>query len=333
MAGKNKLTLRTWSTRAEIRVFESDIIDPPGFYISIRAHLLEAVRMLWADDASEGKETIEPGALSAHLNNNYFKINICSDGGPIPLTQIGKANRAVCTLNPESLMIVFAAPKTQNGKMAADLINCGLIRGCSIDYKVDYSNSASVRIRRTKAPGKTILTYRVREIAQLVGITINTKTERLNPEPLRTLFEEKRPFYRLKIYGLEHCDRVARYGQQLFEPGANPDIIAAFAYLHDIERTDDYEDPGHGHRAAQFIDSIRPRYLANFSDVEIDLLKEACRQHETGTKTGNKTIDICLDADRLDLPRLGISPTPRQMVTRQGKELAKLLADGRHKAT
>ena len=99
------------------------------------------------------------------------------------------------------------------------------------------------------------------------------------------------------------------------------------------ERTDDYEDPGHGHRAAQFIDSIRPRYLANFSDVEIDLLKEACRQHETGTKTGNKTIDICLDADRLDLPRLGISPTPRQMVTRQGKELAKLLADGRHKAT
>ena len=289
--------------------------------------------MLWADDASEGKETIEPGALSAHLNNNDFTINICSDGGPIPLTQIGKANRAVCTLNFESLMIVFAVPKTQNGKLAADLINCGLTRGCSIDYKVDYSNSAAVRIRRTKAPGKTILTYRVREIAQLVGITINTKTERLNPEPLRTLFEEKRPFYRLKIYGLEHCDRVARYGQQLFEPGANPDIIAAFSYLHDIERTDDYEDPGHGHRAAQFIDSIRPQYLANFSDVEIDLLKEACRQHETGTKTGNKTIDICLDADRLDLPRLGISPTARQMATHQGKELAKLLADGRHKAT
>ena len=289
--------------------------------------------MLWADEASEGKETIEPGALSAHLNNNAFTINICSDGGPIPLTQIGKANRAVCTLNPESLMIVFAAPKTQNGKLAADLINSGLTRGCSIDYRVDYSNSAAVRIRRTKAPGKTILAYRVREIAQLVGITINTKTERLNPEPLRTLFEEKRPFYRLKIYGLEHCDRVARYGQQLFEPGANPDIIAAFAYLHDIERTDDYEDPGHGHRVAQFIDSIRPRYLANFSDVEIDLLKEACRQHETGTKTGNKTIDICLDADRLDLPRLGISPTTRQMATRQGKELAKLLADGRHKAT
>ena len=38
--------------------------------------------------------------------------------------------------------------------------------------------------------------------------------------------------------------------------------------------------------------------------------------------TGNPTIDCCIDADRLDLPRVGITPDPERMLTEAGKLLA-----------
>jgi hypothetical protein len=44
--------------------------------------------------------------------------------------------------------------------------------------------------------------------------------------------------------------------------------------------------------------------------------------HENPRQTGNATIDICLDADRLDLTRLGIYPDPETMVTEKGALLA-----------
>ena len=115
---------------------------------------------------------------------------------------------------------------------------------------------------------------------------------------------------------------MAENGQKLYIPGANPFVIAAFAYLHDIERNDSESDPGHGERTAELIDRIRPIYLADFSDVEIQLLKDACRLHENPRQTGNATIDICLDSDRLDLTRLGIYPDPETMVTEKGALLA-----------
>ena len=57
------------------------------------------------------------------------------------------------------------------------------------------------------------------------------------------------------------------------------------------------------------------------TEDEISLLKEACKLHGRTHKTGNITLDICLDADRLDLPRMGIIPTPEQMATEKGAEL------------
>lgn len=38
--------------------------------------------------------------------------------------------------------------------------------------------------------------------------------------------------------------------------------------------------------------------------------------------TGNPTIDCCIDADRLDLSRVGITPDPERMLTEAGKLLA-----------
>ena len=94
-----------------------------------------------------------------------------------------------------------------------------------------------------------------------------------------------------------------------------------------MERTDAETDPGHGERVAELIDRIRPQYLSTLTDLEIDLLKQACKLHEAPGRTGNNTIDICLDADRLDLPRLGVYPAPLQMATAKGQQLANELSE------
>lgn len=99
------------------------------------------------------------------------------------------------------------------------------------------------------------------------------------------------------------------------------DVINAFAYLHDVERYDNGRDLQHGERAARVIDSIRHDLLGALSDTQIEKLKRACKQHTTTTKTGDVTIDICFDADRLDLYRVGIKPDPDRMATEAGRRL------------
>ena len=38
-------------------------------------------------------------------------------------------------------------------------------------------------------------------------------------------------------------------------------------------------------------------------------------------RTGDITIDTCFDADRMDLPRVGITPLPDKMATKKGAQL------------
>lgn len=66
------------------------------------------------------------------------------------------------------------------------------------------------------------------------------------------------------------------------------------------------------------IPTIRNTILKDLDNEEIDLLEKACRYHTTEHRTGNETIDICFDADRLDLGRVGITPDPERMATAQG---------------
>ena len=125
-----------------------------------------------------------------------------------------------------------------------------------------------------------------------------------------------------EVHGIRHWDRVYANGQKLLTAEVNPLVIALFAYLHDSCREADQADLEHGPRAAAFIDRLRETYLADVSDEEIELLKEACRLHTTAHRTGNPTIDACFDADRLDLWRVGITPDPELLATEKGKEIA-----------
>ena len=125
-----------------------------------------------------------------------------------------------------------------------------------------------------------------------------------------------------KLHGIRHWDRVYENGQKLLTPDVNPLVVGLFAYLHDSCRMDDGEDPYHGQRAAEWIDTLRNTYLKDVSDEEIELLKEACRLHSIKHKTGNPTIDACFDSDRLDLWRVGLIPDRYRLATEKGKEIA-----------
>ena len=122
-------------------------------------------------------------------------------------------------------------------------------------------------------------------------------------------------------HGVDHWDRVAKFGRMLYQEGADMDVILAFAYLHDAERMNNGRDINHGQRASELIDTIRHTQLEALSDEQIAKLKRACELHTIQHRTGDLTIDICFDADRMDLPRVGITPSPQRMATKKGAEL------------
>jgi uncharacterized protein len=124
-----------------------------------------------------------------------------------------------------------------------------------------------------------------------------------------------------RTHGVEHWDRVARFGQLLYQEGADLDVILAFAYLHDSERMNNGHDINHGKRASRLIDTIRHTKLQDMTDEQIAKLKKACELHTIAHRTGDLTIDICFDADRMDLLRVRNRPLPHRMATQRGAEL------------
>ena len=127
-----------------------------------------------------------------------------------------------------------------------------------------------------------------------------------------------------ETHGFPHWQRVERNGILLSSENGrirediNIKVVRFFAYLHDKCRLDNWTDIEHGVRAADMLSTIRNTILRDFTDEEVSLLERACRYHTTEHRTGNPTIDVCFDADRLDLGRVGIVPNPRRMATEQG---------------
>lgn len=128
------------------------------------------------------------------------------------------------------------------------------------------------------------------------------------------------------IHGVSHWERVERNGLFLATPECDLTVIRLFAYLHDSCRKDDYEDEEHGARAAKKIEGLRDTLLKDLRDEQFALLQQACRLHTGTHRTGNPTIDTCFDADRLDLPRVGITPIPEKMATEKGKAKASAMS-------
>ena len=54
----------------------------------------------------------------------------------------------------------------------------------------------------------------------------------------------------------------------------------------------------------------------------MELLVTACQIHNGGPPQTDPTLAVCLDADRLDLGRVGIIPDPRFLSTATAKDIA-----------
>ncbi len=133
------------------------------------------------------------------------------------------------------------------------------------------------------------------------------------------------------IHGIQHWERVRDNGLRLaLATGANSTVVELFAYLHDSRRLDDWEDRGHGPRAAVYLQTLRGRFF-EISDEELDLLIHACRYHSDGLQEGDVTVLTCWDADRLDLGRVGIRPDPKYLCTTAARDLG-LLAWSYHRS-
>ena len=122
-------------------------------------------------------------------------------------------------------------------------------------------------------------------------------------------------------HGPSHWKRVERNGLKLAQKtGARTDVVRLFAVFHDSKRQNEFNDPEHGPRGAAFARELRG-VLFQIDDEGMAILCEACSAHTTLHHSADATIGTCLDADRLDLGRVGIVPDPRFMSTAYGREL------------
>jgi uncharacterized protein len=148
----------------------------------------------------------------------------------------------------------------------------------------------------------------------------------ISPEQWEALWENVSGQFllgELSEHGPSHWKRVEQNGLYLAQfSSARVDVIRLFAVFHDSRRENELDDPGHGVRGAKLAGTLR-EVLFQIDDVGFDLLTEACSIHTKGPLNAEPTIGSCLDADRLDLPRVGIRPKPEFMSTSAGRELAR----------
>ncbi len=122
------------------------------------------------------------------------------------------------------------------------------------------------------------------------------------------------------IHGLPHWSRVRVNGLQIARNNtADQKVVELFAFLHDVKREVDFNDPEHDPRAAAFIHSL-PDTLLNIRPVQKERLEYACYYHSRGLTEADITIQTCWDADRLDLGRGGVRPDTKKLCTDIAKD-------------
>ena len=121
------------------------------------------------------------------------------------------------------------------------------------------------------------------------------------------------------FHGFDHWMRVLHNGRLLADAeGANLKVVDLFCLLHDSQHLNEDEDPSHGQRAAQYAQTLSGQWF-DLTDGEMDLLTEALTYHSDGYTEGDTTVQVCWDADRLDLGRVGIRPDPDRLCTNTAK--------------
>jgi uncharacterized protein len=144
----------------------------------------------------------------------------------------------------------------------------------------------------------------------------------IKPPILRVLLPRILEQYRLNregIHGVPHWGRVLENGRRLSAvTGADPAVIEMFSVFHDACRWSDGWDPEHGPRGAALAQRLRERL--GLDDGQFSELISACEFHTSGPGAeASVTVLTCLDADRLDIPRVGMSIRPDLLCTAAGR--------------
>jgi uncharacterized protein len=96
--------------------------------------------------------------------------------------------------------------------------------------------------------------------------------------------------------------------------GADLDIVELFAVFHDSRRRNESLDWGHGRRGGDFARELHGLEF-ELDEGRLALLVLACAQHTAGGTAADPTVQVCWDADRLDLLRVGTRPRPQLLCT------------------
>ena len=155
----------------------------------------------------------------------------------------------------------------------------------------------------------------------------------LHDDQLHELLDAIRCQYRLSwtgIHGVGHWARVLDTGLRLASvTGADPGVVSLFALFHDACRENDAHDRDHGARGAGLASSLVGSRFEGRPD-RLGLLLDACTRHTDGIRQADVTVATCWDADRLDLLRVGITPSPHRLCTDAARDPAMLAwANGR----
>lgn len=120
------------------------------------------------------------------------------------------------------------------------------------------------------------------------------------------------------IHGTPHWSRVFYYGTILSELNDfDKENIAFFSIFHDSKRLNDFEDPEHGIRAAEFFNTLDK--IIHVKPEQKEIIYEACKIHNYQKQADSNEVGLCLDADRLDLWRVGIIPNNDYLHMNQSK--------------
>lgn len=123
------------------------------------------------------------------------------------------------------------------------------------------------------------------------------------------------------IHGYNHWKNVEKIGHYIADKnGADKEVISAFAFLHDIGRTRESEEAGHGKEAFKIITEQLSKDKLELSADQYRKLLDAVFQHDmANAESDDITVQTCWDADRLDLPRVYIFPDRELLYTKEGK--------------
>ena len=144
-------------------------------------------------------------------------------------------------------------------------------------------------------------------------------------QKLLSLIRKTKPIWDSEWHGISHWERVRENAELIAQSnGGNLKVVGYFSYLHDSCRENEDEDPQHGPRAVEF--AKKHRDVIDLNDDEFRVMCRACSGHTFSmpgdSKVINTTLAACWDGDRLDLPRVGITPDPQYLFSDLGKQLA-----------